>query len=303
MHFYEHGEAAFPDVYPFILGHECAGEVVALGEGVTSLKPGDRVAIEPGISCGKCEWCKGGKYNLCPHVKFLSAPTYNGALRQYIAHPAELCFKLPESVSLLEGALIEPLAVGLNAAHASGIQGGQTAVVLGAGCIGLVTMMALKAMGVTDVTVCDLFDNRLEKAKELGAARVINSGKDDPVEAVGKLTGGRGVDFVFETAGSAARAAQSVYLVKRGGTVMMIGNVVGEAPFNFQKLVDKEVTILSNFRYRNIYPVAIAAIEAGTIPVKEIVSSIYPLKDAMRGFEDCIANKRTVVKAVVKVAD
>ena len=236
-------------------------------------------------------------------MKFLSAPTYNGAFRQYIAHPAELCFKLPENVSSMEGALIEPLAVGLNAAHASGIQSGQTAVVLGAGCIGLLTMMALKSMGVTDITVCDLFDNRLEKAKELGATRVINSRETDPVKAMDDLTGRRGVDYVFETAGSKATAAQSVYLVKRGGAVMMIGNVVGDALFNFQKLVDKEVTILSNFRYRNIYPVAIAAIEAGAIPVKKIVSSIYPLRETMKGFEDCIANKQTVVKAVVKVAD
>ena len=125
VHQYEHGEAAFPDMYPFILGHECAGEVVAVGNSVTHLSPGDKVAVEPGITCGKCEWCKGGKYNLCPHVDFLSAPRYDGAMRKCVAHPAELCFKLPPNISTLDGALIEPLSVGLNAAVQSGIRIGK----------------------------------------------------------------------------------------------------------------------------------------------------------------------------------
>lgn len=303
VHFYSHGEPAFPDVYPFILGHECAGEVVELGEGVTDLRVGDRVAVEPGITCGKCEWCKSGKYNLCPNVKFLSAPTYHGAMRQYITHPSDLCFKLPENVSCIEGALIEPLAVGLNSVKESAIQMGSSAVVLGAGAIGLMTLISLKAMGITDITVCDLYDIRLNKAIELGATRVINSSDVDSTKLIMELTNDRGVDYVFETAGSRHTVAQSINIVKRGGTIMIIGNVVGETPFDFQKLVDKEVTILSNFRYRNIYPVAIDAIASGRINVKDIVSWIYPLKDTMKGFEDCINDKQGIVKAVVRVGE
>lgn len=303
VHNYQHGEPAFPDMYPFILGHECAGEVVETGAGVSTLKVGDKVTVEPGITCGKCDWCKEGKYNLCPNVDFLSAPMYHGALRNYIAHPADLCFKLPDHVSTMEGALIEPLAVGLCAAVKSAIRVGQTAVVLGAGCIGLVTLLSLKAMGVTDITVIDLFDNRLDKALELGATRVLNAANTDVVEEMKRLTGGRGADYVYETAGSRVTAAQSVYLAKRGGTVMMIGNVVGETPFNFQLLVDKEVDIQSTFRYRNIYPVAIDMLASGRIDIKTIITKIYNFEDTRQAFEDCIENKQSVVKAVIKISE
>ncbi len=303
VHFYSFGEPAFPDVYPFIPGHEFAGRVVEVGEGVTKLKLGDRVAVEPGIFCGKCEWCKKGKYNLCEHVKFLSAPRAHGAMREYVSHPADLCFKLPDNMSSMEGALVEPLAVGLNSVLKSGIQMGQTAVVLGSGCIGLVTIMALKAAGVTDITVCDLFDIRLQKALEVGAARVINSGEVDPIAEVLKCTGGIGADYVYETAGNRVTAAQSIDMAKRGGIIMQIGNVVGETSLNLQKLVDKELTIQTNFRYRNVYPAAIDAIASRRIQVKNIVSSIYPLADAMQAFEDCISKKQTMVKAVIKFDD
>lgn len=303
VHLYQYGEPAWPDIYPYILGHECAGEVVETGEGVTKLKVGDKVALEPGITCGKCEWCKSGKYNLCPDVKFLSAPPYNGAFRKYIVHPEELCFKLPEQMSVLEGALVEPLAVGMNAVKNSQITVGDKAVILGAGCIGLVTLLSLKSMGVTDITVVDLFDIRLDKAMELGAARVINGKETDVIEEYMKITEGRGADFVYETAGSAVTTGQSVSLVKRGGTIMMIGNVVGETKFNFQLLVDKEVTILSNFRYRNIYAVAIDAVASGTLPIDKIISTIYDFEDTQKAFEDCISNKQSMVKAVVKVEE
>lgn len=302
VHFYTYGEPEFPDVYPFILGHECAGEVIETGKKVKKIKVGDKVAVEPGITCGKCEWCKSGKYNLCPNVRFLSAPTYNGALRKYVAHPADLCFKLPENVSTKEGALIEPLAVGLNAVVESGIKVGDTAVILGSGCIGLVTLLSLKAMGISDITVVDLFDIRLEKAMELGATRTINSSNCDPIEEIEKLTGGRGVDYVFETAGNKVTAAQTVYMVKRGGTVMMVGNVVGETPFNFQKVTDKEITIKGTFRYRNIYPVAIDLLASGRLDIKQIISNIYSFKDTMQAYEDCIEKKMTMVKAVIDVA-
>lgn len=303
VHNYELGEPNFPDMYPFILGHECAGEVVEVGSDVTNLVVGDKVAIEPGITCGKCEWCKEGKYNLCPNVDFLSAPMYHGALRNYLSHPADLCFKLPDNVLTVEGALIEPLAVGLCAAVKSEIRVGQSAVVLGAGCIGLVTLLSLKGMGISDITVIDLFQNRLDKALELGATHVINATNENVVDAVKSITNKRGVDFVYETAGSKVTAAQSIELAKRGGTVMMIGNVVGETPFNFQLLVDKEINILSTFRYRNIYPVAIEMLSSGRVDIKTIITKIYDFEDSSIAFEDCIENKQTVVKSVIKISE
>lgn len=301
VHFYSFGEEAFPDVYPFILGHECAGTIVEVGENVSRQRLGERVALEPGITCGKCEWCKGGKYNLCPHVKFLSAPRYQGAMRDYVAHPSELCFKLPEGMSTLEGALIEPLSVGLNAALNSGVTVGRSVAILGAGCIGLMTLLSLRAMGVENITVVDVFDNRLEKARELGAAHTINAKNCDAIQAVIDACGnGYGPDFVFETAGSMTTAAQTVYMAKRGGTIVMVGNTVGKTGYDFQRMVDKELQIKSVFRYRNTYPIAIEAISAGKIDVSSIISNIYPYEEAYQAFEDCIAKKMEIVKAVIR---
>ena len=140
----------------FMLGHECAGTVVEVGAGVTDLKVGDRVALEPGITCGKCEACKSGHYNLCPDVVFLATPPVQGCNEEYIAFPADMCFKLPENVSTKEGALIEPLSVGFYAAEQGAVNTGDTVIILGAGCIGLVTLLACKAHGAGQIIVADL---------------------------------------------------------------------------------------------------------------------------------------------------
>lgn len=300
VHFYEHGEPEFPDVYPFILGHEGAGEVIAVGKAVTSHKVGDRVCIEPGITCGKCEWCKGGRYNLCPNVVFPSAPREPGILRQYVAHPADLAFHIPDSMSYEEGALIEPLAVAMTAVREAGARIGQSAAILGSGCIGLVTLLALRALGITNITVVDLFDIRLTKALDLGASNVVNARNQDPIAAVRALHGGIGPDLVFETAGNRVAASQTIKMVKRGGTIMIIGNVVGETPVDFQLATNKELTIKTNFRYSNIYPTSIAAVASGRIDLKSIISRYYPLDQAPQAFEDCIEQKASMVKAVIK---
>lgn len=299
VHFYEHGEPEFPDVYPFILGHEGAGEVVEVGSSVKHLKVGDRVCLEPGVPCRVCEWCSSGKYNLCPTVYFPSAPRALGMMRNFITHKADLCFKLPENVSFQEGALIEPLAVGIHAVRESGIKMGQSATILGSGCIGLVTLLSLKAAGVDDITVVDIHDIRLEKAKELGASHIINASNTDMIAAVKDVYHGIGPDFIFETAGNKVTASNSVAMIKRGGTIMIIGNVVGDTPVNFQMLGNKEATIKATFRYRNIYPSALSALSSKRINVNSIVSDFYKFEDTQNAFEDSINNKATVVKAMI----
>lgn len=192
MHYYESGAIGdFVVKPPFVLGHEPGGVVVEVGKDVHTLKVGDRVALEPGKTCGHCEFCREGKYNLCPDVQFFATPPVDGVFQEYVAHEAGLCFKLPDNVSTMEGALIEPLAVGFHAANQGGAHIGQTAVVTGAGCIGLVSMMALKAEGVSHVYVVDIMQKRLDKALELGADGVINSKEEDPVQKILSLTGGR----------------------------------------------------------------------------------------------------------------
>ena len=162
LHYYEHGRIGDYIVEPpFVLGHEPGGTVVEVGKDVKHLKVGDRVALEPGKTCGHCEFCKTGRYNLCPDVIFFATPPVDGVFQEYVAHEADLCFKLPDNVDTMEGALIEPLAVGFHAAKQGGAAMGQTAVVTGSGCIGLVTMMALKALGVDQVYVVDIMQTEI----------------------------------------------------------------------------------------------------------------------------------------------
>ena len=304
LHFFETGKIGPRDILgKQTLGHEAAGTVYQVGEGVENLRVGDRVAIEPGIACGSCRYCKEGLYNLCPSVRFISSNPYQGAMQKFFAHPAHLCFKLPENVTTLEGALIEPLAVGLHAARQAGVRLGDSAVILGAGCIGLTTLLAAKSMGASRIIVTDLCDNRLEVAKRLGATDVINSKEVDATAEILRLTGGEGADIVFETAGSRFTAAQTGALARRAGTIMIVGNVFGETPFNFHQISTKEVTVKTVFRYRNIYPLAIRAIESGQIDVKAIASHIFPFDRIEEGLLKALHEKDTVVKAVIQVKD
>lgn len=305
VHYYHHGVCGPYKVNleeDFMLGHECAGTVVEVGAGVENLKVGDKVALEPGITCGQCEHCKAGRYNLCPDVVFLATPPVQGCYEEYIAFPENMCFKLPEHMSTKEGALIEPLAVGFHAASQGDVQPGDTVVILGAGCIGLVTLLACKARGAGTIIISDLVDARLEKAKELGATYVLNGGEVDVLAEIAKITGGKGANKVFETAGSPFTIAQTPHIVSKGGTITLVGlAAVEEINFNFAQIMDKEAEIKSVFRYRNIYPKAIAAVASGAIDVSGIVTHEYDLEHIQDAFQEAVNNKTDLVKAVIKV--
>ena len=305
LHYYETGAIGDYVVKPpFVLGHEPGGTVVEVGKKVRHLKPGDRVALEPGKTCGHCEFCKTGRYNLCPDVVFFATPPVDGVFQEYVAHEADLCFKLPDHVSTLEGALIEPLAVGFHAAIQGDAHLGQKAVVMGAGCIGLVSMMALKARGVSEVYVVDLMDKRLEKALELGADAVIHGGREDVLERVQELTDGKGADLVIETAGTEITTRQAVHMAKKGASIVLVGySKTGEMTLPMSLVLDKELTFKTVFRYRNIYPLAIEAVAEGKVNLKGIVTDIFDLDDIQRAMDYSVNNKADVVKAVIKISE
>lgn len=304
IHYYETGAIGDYVVEPpFVLGHEPGGVVVEVGSNVTRLAVGDRVALEPGKTCGHCEFCRTGRYNLCPDVVFFATPPVDGVFQEYVAHEAALCFKLPENVSTLEGALIEPLAVGFHAANQGGAHAGQTAVVLGAGCIGLVSMMALKAEGVSRVIVVDIMPKRLEKALELGADAVVNGAEEDAVEAVMRLTGGAGADLAIETAGTEVTTRQAIHLVKKGSTIVLVGySKTGEMTLPMSLVLDKELTFKTVFRYRHIYPMAIDAVAAGKVNLKGIVTDVFGFDDIQEAMDRSVTDKANIVKAVVRIA-
>ena len=305
LHYYESGAIGDYVVKPpFVLGHEPGGTVVEVGRNVKHLKAGDRVALEPGKTCGHCEFCKTGRYNLCPDVVFFATPPVGGVFQEYVAHEADLCFKLPDNVSTMEGALIEPLAVGFHAAMQGGARAGQTAVVMGAGCIGLVTMMALKAMGVTKVYTVDIMEKRLQKALELGADGVINAGQADAVEEVRKLTDGKGCDLVIETAGTQATTIQAIRMTKKGAAIVLVGySKSGEMTLPMSLALDKELTFKTVFRYRHIYPMAIDAVAAGKVNLKGIVTDIFTLDEIQKAMDHSVNNKADIVKAVVRIGE
>lgn len=303
LHYYETG-AIGPYVVepPFVLGHEPGGVVVEVGKNVKHLKVGDKVALEPGKTCGHCQFCRQGQYNLCPDVIFFATPPVDGVFQEYVAHEADLCFKLPENVGTMEGALIEPLAVGFHAANQGEAHIGQTAVVTGAGCIGLVSMMALKAQGVSRVIVVDIMPKRLEKALELGADCVINGKEQDVVQAVLDLTDGMGCDLVVETAGTEITTRQAINMTRKGATIVLVGySKSGEMTLPMSLALDKELTFKTVFRYRHVYPMAIDAVAAGKINLKGIVTDVFELDDIQNAMDRSVADKANIVKAVVKI--
>lgn len=303
LHFYQEGRLANWELNgPLALGHEPGGVVSAIGEDVEGFAVGDRVALEPGVGCGKCRECLEGHYNLCKNVKFMAIPNEkDGVFSDYCVHDASMCFHLPKNVSTMEGGLMEPLCVGLHATELSDAKIGETAVVLGSGCIGLCTIMSLRARGVSEIYVSDVLDKRLEKAMEVGATRTFNSTRGQDIEAFIKTLPGGGVDQVYECAGNRYTTLQTCRLIRRAGKVTLVG--VSPEPvleLDIATLNAMEGTIYSVYRYRNLYPKAIAAVASGAIPLKKIVSHVFEFKDCIEAIEFSLHHKDEVIKSVVK---
>jgi len=302
LHYYEAGRIGdFIVSPPFVLGHEVGGTVVALGDGVTGLAIGDRVALEPNVTCGECAFCNSGKYNLCPDVRFFATPPIDGVFQEYVVHPAPLCFKLPDNVSTMEGALIEPLAVGFHAANTGGAKAGQKALVFGAGCIGLVSILALRAKGVETVYAVDMLDSRLAVAETIGATAAIHFDKQDVIQTASAVAPG-GFDLIIETSGSEVAARQAIELAKKGSVIVLVGySPSGDMTLPMGKAMDKELSLKTIFRYRHVYPEAIQAVSNGEIQLKDIVTKIFTFDELPSAMKLCAENKADIVKAVVRV--
>jgi L-iditol 2-dehydrogenase len=301
IHFFRRGRIGnFILSQPTIMGHESAGEVVEVGPAVKGLSPGDLVAIEPGRSCRRCEFCKTGHYNLCPDVIFLAAPPVNGAFCEYLTWPADYCFKLPASMTVEEGAMMEPMSVGMHAARLSGVRAGDTVAVLGSGPIGLTALMASRAHGATEVYVTDLVPSRLEVARSLGAAATVDVSAADPVEAIREMTGGRGVDVAMDCVGSVPTLQQSMKLARDGGAVQLVGmpaELMPEVPI--YDIINRELTVRGIFRYANCYPPSIALAASGAAKVGALITHHFSLDEAPHAMAWVDENKDKVIKAII----
>lgn len=283
------------------LGHEPAGIVAEVGSEVTDLAVGDRVCLEPGLPCYRCEFCLAGHYNVCPKVDFMAtAPNYKGAFTKFLTHPAHLVFKLPDDMTLDEGALVEPASVATHAVEMAGSLLGKSVVILGCGAVGLMVSMVATMAGASSVIVVDLQERRLEKARELGVTAAINGRDDDVVGTIKGIVGQWGADVVFETAGAVPTLKLGLQVVKRRGRLMVVGSIPGEAPVSFLA-INREVTIQTVFRYCNSYPTTIELIRSGALMAAAIVDKHFDYADIQEAFEFAANEPDAFTKAVLVV--
>ena len=272
VHYYEHGRIGpFVVEAPLILGHESAGRVVELGEGVAKHAVGDRVALEPGVPCGRCHECRAGRYNLCADVRFFATPPIDGAFAEFVAIHEDFAFTLPESLSDEEGALMEPLSVGVWACRKAGVGAGDRVLVTGAGPIGLLAMQCALAFGATEVCVSDVNERRLHLAARTGATRVVKAGDELGFEA----------DALIECSGHPAATASGIRALRPAGVAVLVGmGPEEEGTLPLSLIQSRELWVTGTFRYANTYPAAIGLAASGRVDLKAIMSRRFALDEA-----------------------
>ena len=301
IHYFAHGHIGERVVqYPHIQGHECSGLVVAVGANVTRFKVGDRVAIEPGVSCMSCEWCKEGRYNLCPSVQFLSTPPVKGAFVQYLSHREDFLYHIPDTMSFEVATLAEPLSVGIHAMNRGNVKPNSTVLITGMGPVGLMAIVAAKAYGAGHIIVTDMEPLRLDAAKKLGATEAIDICSSDVSQEVNRLTEGAGVDIVIETSGNEKAIESAIAFTKRGGTVVAIGfPAKNQVPLHITQMLQNEINFISVYRYINTYPTAIEILNQMGRDVEHVITDTFPMDDIQEAMNKAYQNKKDSLKIMV----
>jgi L-iditol 2-dehydrogenase len=303
VHYYADGRIG-SDVpqFPFVLGHEFAGEIAALGPGVAGPPIGTRVAVDPAIPCGHCEVCLEGNPNCCPTVRFPSSPPKPGALCEWYAHPAHLCVPLPDSLDFVDGVMLEPLGVSIHALALARIRPGDTVAVLGAGPIGLLILQLALHANASVVYVSEPVAERRALATGFGASAVCDPGASDPAVWLLDETSGRGVDVVLEAAWGAEAVDQAVRMARYAGRVVLVGIPREDhVAFSANTARRKGLTLLMSRRMKHVYPRAIALVEHGLVDVRTLVTHRFPLEQAGEAFELVASLRDGVVKAIIEV--
>lgn len=279
-------EAGLSQGYCGRLGHESAGTVLRVGEAVTHLKVGDRVALEPGVPCSDCKACRQGRYNLCPKIQFIGSAVNRvpGAMCQVFNHAAAYCYKLPPHVSLAEGAMLEPMCVSLQAVTRAKVGLGQHVLVSGAGPIGLMTMLCAKAAGAATVTITDMIDAKLRKAGEMGAEYPMRADTNGILEKMEAQVGEK-FDVCFECSGVPSALDLCIKATASGGTVCVVANFSDSATLHFQQATRREINIIGVWRYCNLYPTALSLVSSGKVNLKPLISRTFSLDEVNEAFE------------------
>ena len=288
---------------PIVMGHEAAGIIAAVGDGVADFKINDRVTFDSTVYCGHCDYCLRGEVNLCDNrqVVGVSCGDYRreGAFAEYVRVPQRIVYKLPDGLSFAEAAMLEAVSVALHAVRVAQLRGGEVALVIGAGMIGLLTVQAAKAAGCSVVMVADVDATRLALASEVGADVVLHASGAELQAAVMEKTGGRGVDVVFEAVGRNETVAAAIDAVRKGGTVTLIGNIAPEVKLPLQKVVTREIRLQGTAASAGEYPQAMELMVAGKIDVKKLITAVVPLADGPQWFARLHAREPNLMKVVL----
>lgn len=288
---------------PIVMGHEAAGTVVAVGSAVERFKAGDRVTFDSTVSCGECSFCARGHVNLCDRrqVVGVSCLDYarDGAFADFVVVPERIVYALPAEMPFADAAMLEAVSVALHAVAVSRIAAGETALVIGAGMIGLLTLQAARVSGCSRVFVADIDATRLRLASLLGADAVILSATQDLVSECLRLTAGRGVDVVYEAVGRSETVLAAIDAVRKGGTVTLIGNLTPEIQFPLQKVVTREVRVQGSAASAGEYPHAVDLVSSGKIQVQPLITAVAPLEEGPAWFERLYRREPNLMKVVL----
>ena len=288
---------------PLVMGHEAAGTIAAVGSQVNGFTIGDRVTFDSTVYCGACAFCRKGEINLCDNrqVVGVSCGDYSraGAFAEYVTVPARIVYKLPENLGFAEAAMLEAVSVALHAVAVSKLEGGETALVIGAGMIGLLTLQAARAAGCSRVFVADIDATRLKSASELDADETILASGAELTRAILQLTEGRGVDVVLEAVGRNETIAASIDCVRKGGTVTLIGNITPQVNLPLQKVVSRQIRLQGSCASCGEYPEAMELMAAGKIRVDSLITAVAPLRDGPAWFDRLHSGEPNLMKIVL----
>jgi L-iditol 2-dehydrogenase len=288
---------------PVIMGHEASGVVAQTGAQVKDFKEGDRVTFDSMISCGRCFYCRQGRPNLCDNRRVLgvSCAEYrrHGAFAEFVAVPDHIVVKIPDGLSFNEAAMVEPVSVAVHAVNITPVQLGDTALVVGAGMIGLLTLQALRTTGCGQIVSVDLEDDRLALAKKLGADQTINSRLAAVPALIREMTSGRGADVVMEAVGAEATVQMAIESVRKGGVVTLIGNITSKVSFPLQSVVTREVSVLGSCASSNDYPACLELMGRGAIRVADMISATVPLERGPEMFDRLYNREANLTKVII----
>ena len=289
---------------PLVMGHEASGIVAKVGEKVSRFAVGDRVTFDSTVSCGRCDFCRAGKINLCDNrtVLGVSCGEYrrHGAFAEFVSVPENIVYRLPDSLSFEHAALIEAVSIAVHAVNRTPVTLGDSALVVGSGMIGLLVIQAIRRAGCSKIIATDLSHHRLQVAKELGADATINAKDEDVVERVKGLTGGKGVDVAFEVVGATVTIDQALKATRKGGAVTLVGNLAPQIDLPLQVVVTRELTLLGSCASCGEYQACIDLMARGDIQVEPLITAKTTLEDAPAWFDRLYAGEPNAMKVIVQ---